>query len=223
MKFEYSPDFQRSPEWYKLRMGRVTASRLADWLAVSKRDGKPLKARTDYEQELMFERTFNTSFENYVTSAMQDGIDFEDFGRKEYHKITGQEVEECGAWFNEFFVASPDGTVGKDGLVEIKIVRDNTFTDVLVNGVPDKHWHQVQGQLWASGRKWCDYVVVNFNARKIKIIRVLPDKEFQKQLEKSVAEPITVPPFEKEGVYDIKDKLPEITPTSALENNLEGF
>lgn len=224
MKFEYSAAFQRSPEWYKLRIGKVTASRLADWLAVSKRDGKPLKARSDYEQELMFERTFGVSFENFVSSAMQAGIEFENFAKQEYHKATGNEVEDCGCWFNEYFLASPDGTIGKDGLVEVKILKDNSFTDVLVNGVPENHWKQMQGQLWASGRKWNDYVAANLNAKKIKVIRVLPDKEFFKTLEASVKEPISVEPFSKEGVFDIVDKLPEApTMISSVNNIAEDF
>lgn len=218
MQFEYDPAPQRSPDWFQRRIGKVTASRLVDWLAVSKAKattGKPLKPRLDYERELMFERQFSKNYNVFVNDAMQDGIDLEDFARKQYEMLTGCLVAECGCWFNDYFVASPDGIVTADnqsqalGLVEIKVLRDNSFAEVLANGVPDKHWKQVQGQLWASGFDWCDYIAMNTTTRKLKVIRVLPDAEFFEWLELAVAEPLSVEPFSLDNVYDIVGELPD--------------
>lgn len=223
MQFSYSNAPQKSPEWFQIRRGKVTASRLGDWLAVSKAKtgaGKPLKARLDYEKELMFERQFKTNFNVFVSDAMQDGIDFEDFAAKQYEQITGNLVAEVGCWYNEFFVASPDRAVfpaGSNttdeenalGLLEIKIVRDNTFTEILISGVPDKHWKQVQGQLWSSGQKWCDYVVVNFTTKKVVIIRVEADQEFHEYLEAAVQEDLVTEEFALTNVHDIVGELPE--------------
>lgn len=210
--FEYSGAPQRSPEWFALRRGKVTASRLCDWLAASKAKdtvGKPLKARLDYEKELMFERQFGVSFNVYVSDAMQDGIDFENFARTQYNKITGRTMVECGAWYSAAFCASPDGTIGEDGLGEIKIVRDNTFTEILISGVPEKHWQQIQGQLWASGRKWCDYVAVNLNTKRVVIIRVEVDQEFHDYLEEAVIETLVVAKFDETNLHPIVGALPD--------------
>lgn len=220
MKFQYFDGEQRTPEWYALRLGKVTASQLHAWLAVSKAKdgaGKPLKARLDYEKELFFERRFNTSYENFVSEAMQDGIDYEDFARKQYQEVTGNEVQECGAWYNDYFCASPDGVVGEDGLLEVKIVKDNTFTDILTTGVPDKWWKQCQGQLWASGKKWCDFVAVNFNTKKIKVIRVLPDKEFHEWAELAIVEDFNTDDsiFDDSQLYDLKELPATAEPISA--------
>jgi predicted phage-related endonuclease len=212
MKFEYSDAPQLSPEWFKLRRGKVTASKLEEWLSVSKAkatEGKPLKKRLDYEKELMFERQFDTSFETYVNSAMQDGIDYEDFARQQYEKIKGATCMEVGCWYNDYFVASPDRAVGERGLLEIKIVKDNTFTEILVSGVPPKHWKQIQGQLFASGKMWCDYVVLNFNTKKVIIIRVFPDPEFFDYLELALQEELVTEEFKLDEVYDIIGELPE--------------
>lgn len=212
LTFSYSDAPQRSPEWLEIRRGKIGSSRLEDWLSVSKAKntlGKPLKARLDYEKELMFERQFNVSFNVWVSGAMQDGIDFEDFARKQYEQITGNTALECGCWYNEYFVASPDRVVGKDGLLEIKVLKDNSFTEVLISGVPNKHWKQIQGQLWASGRQWCDYVAVNFTTKKVVIIRVEPDKEFHAYLAEAVQEQLVQEPFALTNVYDIKGELPE--------------
>lgn len=241
MKFEYLGAPQKSPEWFKARLGKVTASRLSDWMAVSKAKtgaGKPLKARLDYEKELMFERQFNTSFETYVNDAMQDGIDYEDFAARQYEKLTGSIVEECGCWYNDYFVASPDRVVydqtplkvgdhpTAEGLLEIKIVKDNTFTEVLTSGVPDKHMKQIQGQLFASGYAWCDYVCLNFNTKKFVVIRVEPDKEFFEYLELALKENLVTEPFSVKDVHDIQGKIPEGVTLGAVldrsDSNLTG-
>lgn len=212
-EFQYSDAPQRSPEWYKLRQGKVTASRLSDWLAVSRAKGKegtPLKARTDYEKELMYERQFGVSYNFYVSDAMQDGIDFENFAVKQYEQATGNETRECGAWYNDAFCASPDRVVVEgDGLLEVKIVRDNTFTDILLDGVPDKHQKQIQGQLWASGKKWCDYIAMNLNTKKFIIIRVEADQFEQDYLAEAVTEQLVVDEFDITELHDIKGELPQ--------------
>lgn len=212
LTFEYFGGPQRSLGWLKIKRGKIGASNLWRWLAVSKAKnslGKPLKARLDYEKELMFERQFNTNFEVWVSDAMQDGIDFEDFARKQYQEITGNQCDECGCWYNEFFVASPDRTVGEDGLIEVKVLKDNSFTEVLMDGVPEKHWMQIQGQLWASGRKWCDYVAVNLNSKKVAIIRVEPDTEFHQYLNEAVQEQLVTKPFALDNVHDIVGEIPQ--------------
>lgn len=209
--FTYSAAPQRSPEWYAIRLGRVTASRLSDWLAVSKAkktEGQPLKARLDYEKELMFERQFDAMFDRYVTDAMQKGVDLEDFARHQYERLTDSVVEQVGCWYSDSFVASPDGAIGDNGLIEIKILGDASFMDVLLNGVPDKYKKQIQGQLWASGRQWCDFVALNTNTKKVKIIRVTPDTEFHAYLELSLTEQLVVDEFSEVDVYDLPDRLP---------------
>lgn len=208
MEFRYSDAPQRSPEWFKIRLGKVTASRLEEFLARSKRDGSPLKSCLDYMRELEFERTFDTSFEVWVSQPMMDGNLYEDFGRKQYHLLTGNEAQKCGCWYNDKFVASPDATVDDKGLVEIKMLKDNSFTDVLANGVPEKHWKQIQGQLWATGRLWCDYVAINLNSKKVSIIRVSPDKQFHKELEKALDNPVEVEPFQTGFLHDIQGEIP---------------
>lgn len=212
MKFEYFGGAQRSPEWFELRRGRVTASALWRWMSVSKakdKEGQPLKERLDYEKELMFERQFNTSFEKFQTDAMKAGVEFEDFARRQYEKIKNVTVDECGCWYSDNFVASPDGTIGKDGLLEVKVVGDNTFTEILTSGVPDKYMKQIQGQLMASGRKWCDFVAINLNTQKVKIIRVFPDPELHEWIELLLQEKLVTEPLDTEEVFSFVDAVPE--------------
>lgn len=215
MEFTHLEAPQRSPEWYKARLGKPTASRLVDLMARSKRDGKPLKACTDYLLELAFERKFERAFEKFVTGPMQKGILYEDFAKREYELITNHTVTPTGCWHSEVFAASPDGLVGEDGLVEIKIMMDTSFVDLLMNDVPEAHYLQIQGNLWATGRKWCDHVAVNLSTRKACITRVEADEETIGRIQEAVTD---IPEMELsvEGVYDISD-IPDIEELLLLE------
>jgi predicted phage-related endonuclease len=190
-KFEYSDAPQRSPEWIDLRAGKVTASRLKDWLAVSKRDSKPLQARKDYEAELAFEIEFGVPFTRFVTSAMEQGQLMEEFLKREYEKMQAFDgtkviVRPVGCYYNNYFVASPDGEIDGDGLIECKWVYDKTYLDVLANGVPEEHMLQMQGQMWAADKKWCDYVVGNANTNTFTCMRVERDEEIINRIKESL-------------------------------------
>lgn len=231
LAFEYSGAPQRSPEWLAIKRGRIGASRLADWLAVSKAKtggGRPLKPRLDYEKELMFERQFGVSFQVYVNSAMQEGIDYEQFAADEYSRLRHVQLEEVGCWYNDFICVSPDRhIVGASAGIEVKIVKDNTFTEILVSGVPDKHYKQIQGQLWATGWEWIDYVALNFNTKKFVVIRVERNEEDIDYMKESVQEKLVVDEFALvDKVFDITQVIPEDielgTPTDRSDSNVSG-
>lgn len=229
MEFQYDPAPQRSPEWLARKRGKIGASRLEDWLAVSKakgKEGKPLKARLDYEKELMFERQFGVSFNVWVSDAMQDGIDYEDYAAKQFAEEFGFELAEAGCWFNDFMTVSPDRIVfpagtGIDyiarqedlktalGVLEVKIVKDNTFTEILMSGVPAKHMKQIQAQLKATGLTKGWYVALNFNTKRYVVIEVEPDTEFHEYLMEAIQEQLVVEPFALDYVHQIKGDLPE--------------
>jgi exodeoxyribonuclease (lambda-induced) len=213
LTFKYLDAPQGSPEWVEARVGKVTASRLKDWLAVGKRDGKPLKSRIDYEKELAFEVEFKVPFERFVTNAMLQGQEMEEFVKQQYAQLKNVIVKPVGCYYSDAFVASPDGEVGADGLVECKWVYDTTFSDVLTEGVPDAHMLQIQGQLWASGRKWCDYVVGNQHTGKFTVIRVERDEAVIKAIEESLTDHKLSVWVKSDNVYDFTEqpKLSAIT------------
>lgn len=244
LAFIYSGAPQRSPEWLAIKRGRIGASRLGDWLAVSKAKtgaGKPLKPRLDYEKELMFERQFGVSFETYVNSAMQEGIDYEDFARQQFILAKPElEAAEVGCWYNDFIAVSPDRVLfpaganigyvsssadmnGAIGVLEIKIVKDNTFTEILMSGVPDKHYKQIQGQLWATDLDKAWYVALNFNTKRFVIIEVARDDELIDYMKESVQEQLVVREFSTDTVYHIQGEIPAVelgAPIDRSDSNL---
>lgn len=151
---------QGSEEWKALRLGKVTASRVADVIAKTKSGYSA--SRANYMAQLIAERLTGTLAETYINAAMQHGTDTEPEARAAYEFYQGVTVEEIA------FVphpkidqagCSPDGLVGDDGLVEIKCPNTATHLDTLLGqSVPSKYEAQMQFQMACTGRQWCDFV-----------------------------------------------------------------
>ena len=151
---------QGSDEWKALRMGKVTASRVADVVARTKTGYGA--SRANYMAQLIAERLTGTVAEAYTNAAMIHGTETEPEARAAYCFYQGVAVEEVA------FVphpkidqagASPDGLVGADGLVEIKCPNTATHLETLLGqAVPAKYETQMQFQMACTGRKWCDFV-----------------------------------------------------------------
>jgi len=157
---------QGTPEWFADRLGKVTASRLADVLAKTKTGYSA--TRNNYMTQLVLERVTGSRAEGYTNAAMAWGTEQEPFARAAYEAHTGQMVEEVG------FIphpdidgagASPDGLVGDDGMVEIKCPSSSTALEVWLthaqgnDPVDAKYYAQMQWQMRCADRSWCDYVV----------------------------------------------------------------
>ena len=154
---------QGSNDWFQIRMGKVTASRVADVIAKTKTGYST--SRDNYMAQLVVEHLTFTKQESYTNAAMQWGTDTEPFARAAYEATQGVMVEEVGFVRHptiEWAGASPDGLVGGEGegLVEIKCPNTLTMIETLLSQkVPGKYFTQMQFQLACTGRKWCDYVV----------------------------------------------------------------
>jgi putative phage-type endonuclease len=197
---------QRTEEWFQARLGKVTASRVADVLAKIK-SGESA-SRRNYKIQLVSERLTGERQETYINQAMQDGIDREFYARERYVQQHG-EVEEVGFIQHPTLEAgaSPDGMVGKDGILEIKCPMGSTHTETLMTqDIPSKYIPQVQFQLLVTGRKWCDFVSYNpmFPEHlQLFVKRVEADPVYQKELESEVKQFLS-------EVDDVINKLKEI-------------
>lgn len=151
---------QGTPEWHAQRLGRVTASRVADVIARTKTGWGA--SRANYMAELLVERLTGKATEGYTNAAMQWGIDQEPAARETYEFLHSCSVEQAA--FVEhpnigMTGASPDGYVGADGLVEFKCPNSATHSETLLGGtIPQKYVVQIQWQMACTGRKWCDWV-----------------------------------------------------------------
>jgi putative phage-type endonuclease len=151
---------QGSPEWFLQRLGKVTASRLADVVAKTKTGEST--SRANYRAELVAERLTGKQAEGFSNAAMKWGVDCEPLARAAYEAETGQFVVETGMVHHPVIAmsgASPDGLVLADGVLEIKCPDTKTHIEtVLSDRAPAKYMPQMQWQIACTGRAWCDFV-----------------------------------------------------------------
>lgn len=182
---------QRSPEWYAARLGKATASRIADVVAKTKTGYGA--SRANYMAELICERLTGMQGASFTSAAMLWGVEKEPEARAAYEAKIGDLVTEVGFTPHNHLNmcgASPDGLVGDDGLIEIKCPITATHIDTLLSdAVPSKYITQMQWQMACTGRKWCDFV--SYDPRmpepmRLFVKRVKRDDEFIAFLESEV-------------------------------------
>jgi len=171
---------QKSDEWFELRKKRMTASH-------AQQIGSNGKGLVTYIREIMCEYFSNHEKELYTNKAMEWGNEQEPIARTVYEFETDSIVKEIGfIIYDDYIGCSPDGFVGKDGLLEIKCPTDKVFFSLLLDEkIDSKYMWQMQMQMLISGRKWCDYFAYNPNFKQSFFLkRVFPDKKkFEKLLE----------------------------------------
>lgn len=179
---------QGSPEWFAQRLGKVTASRVADVVARTKTGWGA--SRANYMSQLICERLTNTVAPTFVSQEMQWGTDQEPNARAAYEWRTDATVETVGFVDHPTIGmtgASPDGLVGADGLIEIKCPNTAIHIETLLTrAVPGKYVTQMQWQMACTGRQWCDFV--SFDPRMPEhmstfIFRVNRDQEMVDELQ----------------------------------------
>lgn len=156
---------QRTQEWFDARLGKVTASRVADVIAKTKTGVST--SRQNYLTQLVTERLTGKKADTYVNQAMQDGIDREETARTLYELKYG-EVKEVGFIDHPTVAmsgASPDGLIADgEGILEIKCPIETTHTTTLMTDkVPSKYVPQIQWQMAVTGARFAHFVSYNPN------------------------------------------------------------
>ena len=181
---------QGSEEWLELRLGKVTASRLSDVMSKG-RGNAPSKTRASYMLQLAAEIMTGKPEDSFSNKYMEWGNECEPQARSMYEFDSGNDVDQVAfVEVDDYFGVSPDGMIGDDGLIEIKCPKSTTQIDRFLKGeFPKEYKAQVQGQLLATGRKWCDFVSfdprINGNASYF-CIRVERDEEYLVELQTGI-------------------------------------
>lgn len=183
---------QGSDAWFEQRLGRATASRIADIIAKTKTGYST--SRENYCVELALERITGRRQESFSNDAMKWGTETEPLARAAYEAMTGAIVEEVAMIYHptiEMAGASPDGLVD-DGLVEIKCPNSATHVKTMLSGKPDgKYITQMSWQMACTGAKWCDFV--SFDPRfpqhlQLFVTRIQRQQDYIATLEKEVTD-----------------------------------
>lgn len=183
---------QGTAEWLAIRLGKATASRVADIVAKTKTG--VAASRKNYAAELVAERLTGVPTERFISPAMMHGTDTEAEARDAYRQHALVEVAECGFVDHPTVPmsgASPDGLIGDDGLLELKCPNTATHIETLLGkAAPSKYVTQMMWQMACTGRAWCDFA--SYDPRlpdemRLFVIRLHRDDKMIAELEAEVA------------------------------------
>jgi len=195
---------QRTDEWFAARLGKVTASRVADVIAKTKSGYGA--GRANYMADLVVERLTGQKAQGFSNAAMEWGTQTEPQARAAYSAKTGILVEEVGFIDHPTVAmsgASPDG-FAEEGLIEVKCPNTATHLEwILAELPPLKYFTQMQWQMACTGRPWCDFV--SFDPRlperlQLLVVRVPRDDVYIAMLETEV----------KKFLAELDDKLNQL-------------
>lgn len=167
MKFIECP--QGTPQWHAARAGKITASCFADAISrcqkksASRNTGDPTAVAERYAADLAIERVSGQPHgEPPKAWVLERGHEMEAAARMHYEARTGSFVTEAGICVTDdgVFGYSTDGLVDDDGLIEVKSPIDSSkILAMWETGDTSEYDHQMQGGMWITGRKWCDFIM----------------------------------------------------------------
>lgn len=164
---------QRSPEWYAARKGRLTGSMAGAALGLA-----PYMSKDDCLRALVRDmHGMPSEFEGNI--ATDYGNSMETQARSAYELLTGETVELAGfVPYEDWSGASPDGYIGKNGLLEIKCpfgLRKDP--DPVFKSIDDQphYYAQMQLQMHVTGREWCDFYQWSPHGEKLEAVNYDPD------------------------------------------------
>jgi putative phage-type endonuclease len=154
---------QNTEEWYRERLGHVTASRAADMLA--KIDKGEAAGRKKYRTGLVVERSTGrpANDDSFTSGPMERGTEKEPAARSWYMNKRDVLVTQMGFTRHKtipWVGCSPDSEV-EDGVggLEIKCPNTSTHIENLFAGKPPaRYFKQMQFQMMVMNWKWVDFV-----------------------------------------------------------------
>ena len=153
---------QRSPEWYKARLGIPTSSEFKTILAHGRKKGDPSLMRQTYMNKLAGEILTGEPMDSFTNAHMERGQQMEEDARN-FYTLTSKESHEpqlVGFVRHGMAGASPDALLGDTGVLEIKTQLPHLLIPTLrKEGFPPEHTAQCQGLLWVTERTWLDLVI----------------------------------------------------------------
>ena len=190
---------QGSDEWLELRLGKITASCFYKLLGT-----KAAREKYLYDRGNEIVTGCKTDGDEYVNLHIQRGWEYENIARNKYIISTFNSVDEVGlVQLGDYIACSPDGLVGEDGMIEIKVPDSNNYFRQVVEiskkgieAITKEHYMQMQFNLFVCGRQWCDYVLFNpkhaIKGNGLFICRVEYDSIMQKRITEAVDECVPI-------------------------------
>jgi len=153
---------QRSPAWFKARLGRLTGSRAAAMIATTKK-GEASASRKDLRTQLVLERLTGDGQEDaWVSPEMRRAVVVEPLAFAAYEALSGCVMQRSGFLAHTTLPVgcSLDGHLDEfAGILEMKCPKSATHLVALQTAaIPPEYLPQIVHNLWVSGAPWCDYL-----------------------------------------------------------------
>lgn len=177
---------QGSDDWFNIRLGKITGSKIDKLL-----EGKRGYGKTTEKEILTLtaERLTNKNTDsNFSTIHTERGNACEDDARSQYEKEYNVKVETIGfAEIDNYVGYSPDGLVGDDGMIEIKCPDTHIFVKrIYENTIPTEYISQIQLGLYVLKRNWCDFICYNSNFDKLFVKRMEKDEVIISKIQRAI-------------------------------------
>lgn len=149
---------QNTDAWQALRCGKATASNFSCIMANDgKAFGDPAKR---YALQLALEQlTGNKAEYSFSNEHMERGHEQEPIARMLYEEMNFIDVSNGGFFDWGTYGDSPDGLIGKPGVLEVKSVTAPThYATFLRKSFDPAYRWQLVGHIDCTGRDWVDFV-----------------------------------------------------------------
>lgn len=148
---------QNTDEWQALRLGKATASQFGTFMAnYGKEFGEPAKR---YALQIALERLTGKKAEHgFSNEHMERGHEQEPVARMLYAEETFCDVLNGGFFDCGHHGDSPDGLIGKDGVVEFKsVIAPVHYANIQRGNYDPSYKWQLVGHLDCTRRDWVDF------------------------------------------------------------------
>lgn len=150
--FKFHDIEQNTEEWFFLRAGKLTSSKIGLIMAnFGKAFGEPAKK---YAVSIALEQiTGKPVFSGYSNEHMERGHEQEPIARMLYERENFCSVDNGGFFEGDWIGCSPDGLVHDNGVIEIKSV------------IPSVHFSSIKRQSYDPSYKWQLIANLKFTGR----------------------------------------------------------
>jgi hypothetical protein len=145
------------------KQGKLTPSCFADIMIAGRAKADRFgKTAWTYAYKVACER-LGVEFPEVWAKAMEWGVENELDAIEAYQTQTGQLVTLNDVIQHptlDYVAGTPDGLIGEDGIIEVKCPYNsvNHLMNLKSGAQIEDYKYQIQGYLWITGRKWCDFV-----------------------------------------------------------------
>ena len=178
---------QRSPEWFKARLGIPTAS---NFEKIITKAGSPSDQAHSYMSKLICERIFKRSFQEQLdVKWVRHGRKYEDEAVKQFEHATGFRTSPVGFVTSgcRRWGCSPDRLIDAKTALEVKCPSPWRQLEYLMYGPGNNYKQQVQGQMLVGGYEKV-YFFSYFPGMPFVIVETERDNKFIKSMEAILSE-----------------------------------